>query len=522
MAELDGNGCDLGDIDDGEEFDLNELLGELMEAEDQINSSARQMVDMVRGLVEHRAEYAPLPADAKRVDAEWYAATQQELVGAGFSALGDFDDIAYTRTNPESESYCSWGLSDDGKIAAMWLSVMGAEGVPSRCVSFHSWLKDERVVLTARGCTGTGLPMPPSILDTELPASVSLLEALDKHKKVMSEAAGEAQAITDLNALIDAFAYTERVTAEWREEQGLELFEPMFRHMLGDGFDEMGPEYLDAINANPHWWTGEEPEEDPDEQSGPLAQFLASHEADGERMRLATFGLMFRMMPELQMRHVAANHCRAARYLMNAVATLVVEKIKQDSISIADLEGAILELPESEPPITVKLTMESVTDDDGDDTELLCIQPPGSEAQDEWLRESCARLGEEIPPAKSYDTFEAEMDAASEKARHTLGEIRDRFSAGLPADQSLLIKTGLKTSEPGRLEFVWVYVTGWEGGVVTGNLAHAVNDCPGYEEGQELKVAEADVFDRTIIDSVGNPVEPGVTDTVAMDYGVDI
>jgi hypothetical protein len=103
-----------------------------------------------------------------------------------------------------------------------------------------------------------------------------------------------------------------------------------------------------------------------------------------------------------------------------------------------------------------------------------------------------------------------------------LAEWRERFRAGLPADQALAIKVGLATRSD-RREFVWVKVTDWlHDGTIVGTLESKPRDCPGYERGREMRIAEADVFDRAFYEQVRGLVAHAATDIVAEEFGVDL
>jgi len=114
------------------------------------------------------------------------------------------------------------------------------------------------------------------------------------------------------------------------------------------------------------------------------------------------------------------------------------------------------------------------------------------------------------------------MQIASRKARESLAEWRERFRAGLPADQALVVKAGLATTSGGR-EFVWVKVTEWlQAGTIVGTLESKPRNCPDYQQGQQMQIAEADVFDRAVYGQARSMVVHAPTDIVAEEFGVDL
>src|SRR5204863_501222 len=72
-------------------------------------------------------------------------------------------------------------------------------------------------------------------------------------------AEGALRSLTGVNQLLAARKAEEAMIAEFRNAQGLELFEPMLRKMFGDDFEERGQPRLDAIRRHPEWWTGQRP-----------------------------------------------------------------------------------------------------------------------------------------------------------------------------------------------------------------------------------------------------------------------
>jgi len=347
--------------------------------------------------------------------------------------------------------------------------------------------------------------------------------------------------------------------AEFREAEGVRLFEPWLRSMLGEGYDERGQPIVEVILAHPEWWTGEKEASstsststdsptvaDPD--APPPLMFLASRE--GDRGHLTTFGMMMVGLPELQMKELAANHWRAGRFLTSTVAKKLRDHAAlqedREAFHTALRNGITLSLgredvfpsqpmvvwggdPDADSgvagPVAVRLILEGFADETGgsDDAELLILLPPhgyGSD-KDTWLRDSCRALGQNAPNPLPADSLDSEMQKASEKARATLGAVREKFRRGLPSDQTLAIKIGLTTPAGGR-EFVWIKVNEWAAdGILIGTLETEPIKCPGFLLGQTMRVPESDVFDRAIGGAQGM-VDPALTDIVAQEFGVDL
>ncbi len=544
---------------------LRDAANQLQEASKPVEDSARRLVESVRTATDHRAEFAPVrAADFPGLDLEFYARTERELAAAGVRVLGDYEDAAFNRRSPDKRSFYRLGLSDDGTVAASWFVYPAQQ--PTRCLVLHTWGEDGGVFVTTRGGSESSIPTPPWLHRRRLGAETGTADAVRSHRERVAAAEGALRSLTGVNQLLAARKAEEAMIAEFRNAQGLELFEPMLRKMFGDDFEERGQPRLDAIRRHPEWWTGQRPApssgaRDSRPDVTPITMFLRSRENDGDRAHLTSFGLTMHGLPELQMKRVAANHCRAARFLMDTVARKLLAHVAHLPPSGEPLEQRIadLELPltradvsprgrfvvpgrypetDEEGPVRVRLVLEGFTGGSGQkpgvlsgllsafrsDPKLLHVTQPGNHAgtKDEWLRESCRRLGHDAPPPLPLKQLEANMQVASRKARETLAEWRNRFRSGLPADQTLAIKVGLATTSGAR-EFVWVRVTDWgQDGIIVGTLESKPRDCPGYESGREMRIAEADVFDRSLYEKARGIVEPAPTDIVAEEFGVDL
>ena len=154
------------------------------------------------------------------------------------------------------------------------------------------------------------------------------------------------------------------------------------------------------------------------------------------------------------MRGLAANHCRAARFLLSVVA----RRIGEEALSLATssdpienrLAGAELTLTHDEvaagmtrrpfgplsnasasTPVTVRLELTepggalgraietySVFVERRRARKLLTIVPPRDFAadHDEWVHDSCDRLGLVVPPAKPFAALDESMEAARRRA----------------------------------------------------------------------------------------------------------
>ncbi len=522
--------------------DFASAFQELMQIQKKIDDSARRLVEGAKVLVTHRAEYQPVRADDyPDRDAAYYDGTATDLAAAGVRVIGDFADAAFDRRHPDKHTFTRFGVAADGSIAANWF-VLG----PSRSLTLQTWLEDGRTVLTIRSAVESTYPRPPETLAQHVGPDMTTAELIALHRRRVAEARSVPRTIHGQDHLLAAYAAHEEATARFRERLGPGIVEQSLRKKLGDRYVAKGEPLVAAINAHPEWWTGEAPAP-ADPLQGPRmlrVKFLASREKDGS-LHFTTFGLMMHMLPELQMKRVAANHCRAARFLMGVVTLKLAGEIPhgpiasglelaltRDDVTAASPFISFGQYPEVEEPgpVAIRLVLEGFGQKRGflsmfrTDPELLHLVPPAGYAsdKDEWLRQMCRRLGQDAPASLPRERLHEAMAAASRKARETLAAVRARFARGLPHDQVLLVKVGLATKR-GDDEYAWVRVGEWHnGGAVSGTLESTPRDVDGLKRGQDMQVPEGDVFDWAMFSKQRGVVEGGGTDVVAQEFGVDL
>jgi len=512
--------------------ELAETMKELAELQQQIDDSARRIVKSVRTLVDHRTEYRPVrAADYPAYDAAYYDGTERDLAGEGIASLGDFDDATFSRNHPDKNVFVRLGLAVDATTGAIWFRLGTASSL-----ALQSWLEDGRTIITVRSSAESAVPNRPEVALERVAPQTSVRDVVRRHRSRVAAGGALPRLLRGLDDLVAAYAADERASAAFRDGQGLALFEPMLRKKLGDKYEDEGVALVESILAHPEWWTGEAAK--PGSPVGPISlMFLASREHDG-RGHFTTAGLALHGLPDLQMKAVAANHCRAARFLMSVVARKLVRDVAERPLPAnleLELTRADVALPaefvslgrypevevKADGPARVRLVLEGFNV--GSEPQLLHLVPPGdrSDSKDEWLRDTCRRLGQDAPPPLALDAFEAQMEAASRKGRETLSDVRDRFRRGFPADQALLIKVALPSALGGR-EYVWVKVRDWTSDVLIGILESAPRNLPGLAQGQEVRVAEADVFDRAVFNKEQGMLDAALTDIVAQEFGVDL
>jgi hypothetical protein len=536
--------------------DVHHTLERILEVQRSIDSRARNIVDRIKRLVEVHEVFEPGANETfGQLHGAWYNSVERELIAAGFHSLGPYHNTnGLPGRPPEKQSYCHFALTADGTINATWFLVIGKK--PRPCVVLESTANDGVVLVTESGTTGA-IPVPPNQRIQQFPAETAIEKLVAAHREQIARASAGLRRVSGIAELLAERLQHAEETAAYRRELGLALFEPMLRVMSGDRFEKNGKPVLDSILAHPEWWTSDE-RETSTPPPGLRINFRKSIDQLGARGRMTTFGLSAYGLPELQMTRLAANHSRAARLIMSAVAQRLVTSVNRSSstkpigqrVSGIDLTITQDDLRQGQtssvmgpandagemPPVTVHLEPESFGEKLGRLGEifdlwlegkraanLLSVKaPPGTRANsDEWLRESCRRLGMVVPQPVPLSAFHETMRTASRRGVNDLTTFRARLDAGLPAGQFAMIKTGLPGTSV-RREYVWVRVIEWPAGEFVGTLEVQPVDVQGVAKGQLLRVVDADVFDRAIVSTTDGVIETAPTDVVAMDFGVPL
>lgn len=115
------------------------------------------------------------------------------------------------------------------------------------------------------------------------------------------------------------------------------------------------------------------------------------------------------------------------------------------------------------------------------------------------------RAGSNAPkdePVQASTTSELEeLERAiapySEQARKLYPDAKKRYLAGLPPGHRFSVVT--KLHSPGRMEAVFITVTGIKGDQVTGRIDSDVRGVPGYKPGDSYTLSERDIVDWVIV-----------------------
>jgi hypothetical protein len=218
---------------------------------------AETLVGQVRTMIGHRSQYQPAKAsDFAERDQDFYDTTESELVELGFDVMGDFKDASIAVTDDSRRSFVRFALGAHGAIVASWFEVPNPEGDSLLCLVLHTWIDDGRVLITTRGAIDSGLPLPPEVLVEHIDPDASTKTTVCAHGERVAATKRAPRRMAGTAEVFEASTREEIRVADFRTAQGVALFEPMLRTMLGDQFEVQGEPILEAIRQHPEWMTG--------------------------------------------------------------------------------------------------------------------------------------------------------------------------------------------------------------------------------------------------------------------------
>lgn len=226
---------------------------------------------------------------------------------------------------------------------------------------------------------------------------------------------------------------------------------------------------------------------------------------DGELLRIVSLGMVKFGLPDVVVNQVASTSSDSMSTLVNVVCQLVLERgaLQQAGHLHIDLDAiqqptfkrkATSNLkPNAAHVLDVELALATRANGDADNR-LMEIAFPGPvdsllERQDAALSQLFGFSGHAI--AAVHD---AELIAASERARKRLLTMRTRYSGKVPFGETLLVKAPFATPE-GNREWMWVEVVRWQGDTIHGILNSDPSQIPGLAAGARVSVSSQEVFD---------------------------
>jgi uncharacterized protein YegJ (DUF2314 family) len=234
-------------------------------------------------------------------------------------------------------------------------------------------------------------------------------------------------------------------------------------------------------------------------------QIVMDEYRDGEFLRVVTLGMRKFALPDLVADGVTYHISRNIGHTVNACAQTLVEggviRDKRLTLNFASIRHpAVRETMQAKPgPGATGRSVVSLTParpEQGDaDNILLDIDFPvtGSGKQERQQAAMAALFGstDSITKVRSGDP---ELNAARDRARRRLPELRQRFMQGLEPSEHIVVKGPFHIND-GRTEYMWVEVSRWSGSTIRGILTNDPFWVKGLKAGSRVTVREDDVFD---------------------------
>lgn len=236
---------------------------------------------------------------------------------------------------------------------------------------------------------------------------------------------------------------------------------------------------------------------------------------DDPWIRAVTVGMGKFGLPDLVVDELASQTGTQISWIVNSIAQRMVEGQRPDengwfALDLARIEHAevrkdSLEDWKSNGSGLGRFRLVDTPPKQGDnDNALLAVRFEAYDGPDEFARQNAAvsamfGWSDEIKRIQ----HDAELDAASQRARTKLPALREAIQRGLAPGEQIQVKLPFETPTGGA-EWMWVEVSRWEGDTIEGVLGNEPFDIPGLHAGQRITGSAADVFDYIFLRSDGS------------------
>lgn len=226
-----------------------------------------------------------------------------------------------------------------------------------------------------------------------------------------------------------------------------------------------------------------------------VTKHMVSHlyENGGGKYRLVTLGMQKFALPDLSIDGVPKAFAEQLQALVNLVAARLLAHPE-----LAASGALSFELDATDAgTLRVELSLLGTEPQTGDaDNAQLEVHFDGAGSQSERISAALERaFGSAEAPIIMAKDSDAELNAARDRARARLPEVKKRFEGRKKNLESVMVKAPFGDGE--QREWMWVEVRQWKAGQLEGVLT---ND-PYYvalKRGAVVKVQEAEIFDWTI------------------------
>ena len=228
----------------------------------------------------------------------------------------------------------------------------------------------------------------------------------------------------------------------------------------------------------------------------------------GEYLRAVTLGMTKFGLPDLVVESFAASNTRGVGILLNLTAQVLAEgaelregelALRLAAIKHQGVRAAQQASLKGHAKGEVVLRLREGQAEDGDPANRLLeivfdhYEGPDSRARQDRLLSDLFGWEDAVTEVQHDD----ELLAASRRARERLPAMKNIFAGGLEPGQLLMVKGPFGKPDGGN-EWMWVEVVSWQGSRIRGVLNNEPFEVPGLHGGQEVTVAEGDVFDYVL------------------------
>ncbi len=225
---------------------------------------------------------------------------------------------------------------------------------------------------------------------------------------------------------------------------------------------------------------------------------------DGNLFRVVTLGMAKFGLPDVSVDQVSGSDSETMGALVNAVCQTLVENPLVSAAGRVAIDIPALKAKRARDEHVIlagakgqgTVTLAFAKPKDGDaDNRLVAIAFPGS-ADDLNKRQNA--LLQQIYGAHEavvgIQNDDAELKAASMRARARVMKEKPRWTNGAPGLEHLLVKAPFATPK-GNNEFMWIEVVTWKGKTIEGVLQNDAFEIPGLKTGTKVEVEEESIFD---------------------------
>lgn len=219
---------------------------------------------------------------------------------------------------------------------------------------------------------------------------------------------------------------------------------------------------------------------------------------DDEFLRIVSLGLEKFGLPNIAVANVPVASSDGMAKLVNLVAMAMARTPRIEREGVIEVEIATpVDATKPAPPVRADVRLAVGEPHEGDAPGPLAqIVFPGPRATLHERQDALLDLVLGLEDSIVDADHDAELLAASARAKQQLAAMKPRFAKGIPDMELLMVKAPFATPDGGN-EWMWLEVVRWEGSTISGILQNDPFRIPGLKSGANVEVDEDSVFDYT-------------------------